>query len=736
MTRLKINCIIISIFFYTNLCAQILPFSQLLDVPVFDNNNLLLSNAWAGGFNAPQFSMFNFNNDKYTDLFIFDRSGNTIYPFINTGTNNTVSFKYAPQYTSIFPNSLHDWVLLVDANHDDLPDLFTYNLAGIAFYIAHKTNDSTFYTLQEPQLFFESEFSGTLNIGSNAIDIPAIADINFDGDIDILNFNSAGNFVEYFENQSQERTQTPTDSFIFIKINSCWGSFEEAIENASISLNAECTGYTNFEQRLHTGSTLLAYDYEKDGDCDLILGDVLSNNINFLINGGTAQNAAITQIDTLFPKNNIPVNIQTFPASFLINANNDTRLDLIFAPNEKNKAQSNYQIKLYNNVSNTDTSVYELSDSNFLLSSMIDVGVRSYPVFVDYNNDGALDILIGSYGCYNFDTQNYIGKLVLYKNKNIPFSTEFEWVTNDFNQLSNYNFIGLYPAFGDMDKDGDLDLIIGDEIGSLHYFKNIAPPNQNFLFSPQQFNVINIPQCDAAVPFLFDIDGDSLLDIIVGEKSGTLNYLRNTTPQNSDSLKFILENNFWGNVDVKQQGSISGYSSPIITHLNSSDSLYLLVSSESGQIYAYTDLQNAEFTLISKNFNQIKYSGKAGISCASVFNNNNFQLLVGNNTGGLHIYSQSNISVTKPINNNLCNLKITPIIANSEININFCTSNYPTLLQIYSLTGKLVHTQTVPEQTQNCNINLYNYKSGVYVCVQKMLNGGNLLKKSNFIILK
>src|SRR4030095_13940087 len=80
---------------------------------------------WAGGFNNPQFSAVDLNGDGIQDLFVFDRSGNKIYTFINNGTANTVDYVYAPQYESLFP-VLDNWALLLDYNCDGANDIFSF----------------------------------------------------------------------------------------------------------------------------------------------------------------------------------------------------------------------------------------------------------------------------------------------------------------------------------------------------------------------------------------------------------------------------------------------------------------------------------------------------------------------------------------------------------------------------------------------------------------------------------
>ena len=57
-------------------------------------NGTPLKNAWAGGLNFLQVSDIDLNYDGVMDLFVFDRTGNKVSTFINSGTPNTVDYTY------------------------------------------------------------------------------------------------------------------------------------------------------------------------------------------------------------------------------------------------------------------------------------------------------------------------------------------------------------------------------------------------------------------------------------------------------------------------------------------------------------------------------------------------------------------------------------------------------------------------------------------------------------------
>jgi hypothetical protein len=86
------------------------------------------------------------------------------------------------------------------------------------------------------------------------------------------------------------------------------------------------------------------------------------------------------------------------------------------------------------------------------------------------------------------------------------------------------------PDLVDLDADGDLDAIVGEEYGTLRYFVNTGTSSSpTFVEATGDANPF--PGIDVgwhSSPELVDLDGDGDLDAIVGESGGTLRYFVNT----------------------------------------------------------------------------------------------------------------------------------------------------------------------------------------------------------------
>jgi hypothetical protein len=82
------------------------------------------------------------------------------------------------------------------------------------------------------------------------------------------------------------------------------------------------------------------------------------------------------------------------------------------------------------------------------------------------------------------------------------------------------------PALGDLDGDGDLDLLVGEASGSLNYYRNDGTARAPaFVLVSEQFGDMDVGRRSA--PVLADLDRDGDLDLLVGSDDAGLQFYRN-----------------------------------------------------------------------------------------------------------------------------------------------------------------------------------------------------------------
>src|SRR5687768_3567295 len=202
---------------------------QSIQVQDLQGENLRL--AWSGGLNAAQFNTMDLDGDGQEDLVLFDRMANKVITFIATEGQ----YIAAPQYEDLFPAELYSWLLLRDYNCDGRKDIFTGHTLGIKVY----RNVSSGGNLAWEQHMFSTGFpdpesnvlmtrgaTTNVNLQLQPDDLPAISDVDGDGDLDIFNIQYMGHTVEFHQNFSAENNQ-PCDSLEFRRITRTWGEFRE-----------------------------------------------------------------------------------------------------------------------------------------------------------------------------------------------------------------------------------------------------------------------------------------------------------------------------------------------------------------------------------------------------------------------------------------------------------------------------------------------------------------------------
>lgn len=697
-------------------------------VRVIESNNQL-RNPGSGGLNAPEFSPIDLDNDGMLDLYIFDRAGRKSLTFLNRGTPGMVDYDYAPEYIDNFPAGISEFALCRDFNCDGKMDLFFGTANGVKVYenVSSSGNPVSF------QLYADTLFTDLG--GGQAIfyvylgDIPDFVDVDGDGDLDALTFNSGGITAEWHSNQSVERTGNCAGLDLELA-DPCWGNFQESGISQDITLGYQCR-YSPYvleptKPPLHAGSTLAALDVEPDGVYELVLGDLLYDGLTYLHNGGTNVDAEMDSVDAIYPGYDASVSLDIFPAGYFMDVDNDDKKDMLVAPNQVNVSVNYDNSWYYKNVHPSTGVLLSRQSKNFLTNQMVDVGMCAYPVLFDHNGDGLEDLVIGNYNRKtNASSTNSV--LFLYENTGTATDPEFTQTSRNYAGLQtafNPSIQGITPAFGDMDGDGDKDLIIGDADGKLHYLENTAPQGQVANF---QNLVVNYGQIDVglfAAPCLVDIDRDGDQDLIVGEMSGTLKYYENTGTAQSASFSPTAVNN-WGAVDTEPI-CCTGFSVPHV-HENPVTGRYdLLVGSERGDLRYYEDIESqlgGAFTLDVANFGGITEGSRTAITGGDLTGDGIWEWFVGNVRGGIGFYTGNLLQGAQQPTATVQDWQVYPNPTTSTVHVRVDERLHGTMtLELMDLQGRLVQSTPQGSAAQGMEMDLSGLPMGIYL-LKMELNG-------------
>lgn len=634
-------------------------YAQLLignDTITVLENNYCLKMPWAGGINAATFSNIDFNYDGKKDIVIYDKLNNSALGafkcFENIGSPGETKYKYRPDLTKKFPHT-YNWALLFDYNMDGKSDLFCSVTGGIQVYknIGDLTAGLQF-TLAYSLLYSNYNPPGPpsiSNIYSGPVGLPAICDIDNDGDLDILTFSPTGVYIEYHKNLSKELFGH-ADSLRFELADQCWGKISE--NSCLVNLN-QCPmrplydSLVHREQRtLHAGACLMAFDSDGDGDKDLVLGDISCNTIEYCHNDGTIANAVISDTTKRYPNypseaNTTQVLFNSFPTTFYVDIDNDNKNELIATPNTfgSENATSVWQ---YKNTSTTNTVNFQFVKNNFLQNEMIEVGQMSRPVLIDYNSDGKKDLLVGGGGIYLNGARR--PRFYLYENIGTLAQPVFTLITKDYGNLSsvlNGSIISAVAAPGDIDSDGDVDLFVITNGNVLSWYENTAGAGNTCNFSNFKSNFfgISFPSSDV-IPQLFDFNKDNKLDLMMSAKNGKVYYYQNIGSATVPS--FSLVTNSFPNVSLKGDFFIYGLDGFGVPYFyNEGTSTKLLGGCITGQIYLWDvpSVSTNSCILIDSTANSILEPTYSTPWFEDVNGDGKPDLFVGSAGGGVSFYS-------------------------------------------------------------------------------------------------
>ncbi len=428
------------------------------------------------------------------------RQTNRLY--LNSGTANSFSGVTGSDISSDAQNNLS--IALADMDRDGDLDL----VAGISgtnrLYLNNGTSDP---------------FNGITgsNISSDTQQTYSIAlgDVDGDGDLDLVAGNHDNRNRLYLNNGTSDPFSGVTGSDITIEVHATcsialgdvdrdgdldlvagnWGQTNRLyLNNGSVDPFNGVTG-TDISSDAHYTTSIALGDVDGDSDLDLVAGNYYYGQTSrlYLNNGSTDPFFGVSGT-------NISSDIQPTNSLALGDVDGDSDLDLVAG----NTFQAN---RLYlNNGTEDPFSGVTGSDISGDVHNTYSIALS------DVDHDGDLDLVAGNYGT---------NRLYLNNGTSDPF---YEVIGADISSDAHYT---TSIALGDVDGDGDLDLLAG----------NLNQPNRLYLnnVSADPFNSVtgsNISSDahDTISIALGDVDRDGDLDMVAGNY-GEVNrlYLNNGT---------------------------------------------------------------------------------------------------------------------------------------------------------------------------------------------------------------
>lgn len=376
-----------------------------------------------------------------------------------------------------------------------------------------------------------------VDVGSDAK--PAFHDLDADGDLDLLVGDSGGR-IDHYEN-------------IGNAVNARWRYVGELAMSDGSSMD------------VGSSAAPVLGDLDDDGDPDLLVGNNYGR-FDLYLNDGTLGAPAFVYLGALLNTAGATIDLGSYATPTLLDTDADGDLDLI-------AGASDGRLFWLENIGTAQAAAFAaavaLTDG---AGSEIDVGSYSAPTVADLDGDGQAEILVGEDGdgVYLFSIDR-VGVMPALS----PPGLMADLVGEALSAASNDDA----PATADIDGDGDLDLFIGDSYGNVSFYRN-----QGDAAVPSWWRVTgyyDYPNLESrTAPSLFDFDDDGDLDPLFGSSAGYLHLFENIGDATTARWQYLgaLRQVDGNRIDV------GSYSSPAPFDLDGDGVLDLLVGENYGRL--------------------------------------------------------------------------------------------------------------------------------------------------------
>ncbi|TET49913.1 MAG: VCBS repeat-containing protein [Anaerolineales bacterium] len=417
------------------------------------------------------------------------------------------------------------WVAIGDLDNDGWPDIVSGS--------ADTDDDYQIIAWENDGSPFGGLWSGN-NVGAagDRVNSVALGDLDSDGYLDIASGSSwdATYHISVWQNDGTPFSSTWTengaspgadtvlavavgdldndgDLDIAAGLESPAGTEVAALQNDGTPFS----GYWTLSEAGHSdsdGNWVAIGDLDNDGDLDLVTGSDDGEDYEIIACPNTL---AQDSLPLGLPGNDVAATLGHIYDVATGDLDNDGDLDILSA----STFAADYEIVAWQNDRTPFEGTWTSNDAGSATASIYGVALG------DLDNDGDLDAV--SVG--NLDAES---EIVVWENDGTPFSDT--WPTND--AATSYTSV-WEVALGDLDNDGDLDMaVVRDDGGSDEVL--VLQNNGSPFAGSWTANDVGDSTADVNTVALGDLDNDGDLDIVTGSESGEdyeiIAWLNDTSP--------------------------------------------------------------------------------------------------------------------------------------------------------------------------------------------------------------